>query len=110
MAAVRTGKLVAVVANGQRASGPAWLVTDHSRNWAQAAFGISVQSPITKPGSAHTFKATFHSHLFPELHTRAEGGPFSFLSLGEGIGAKGFILISLKLHHYPGDVPPRIGE
>ena len=52
-AAVTSAKLVAVVANGPAASGLAWPVTDHSRNWARAAFGISGRSPTKKAGSAH---------------------------------------------------------
>ena len=52
-AAVTSAKLVAVVANGPAASGLAWPVTDHSQNWARAAFGISGRSPTKKAGSAH---------------------------------------------------------
>lgn len=46
-------KLVSMAADGPGASGLAWPVTDHSQNWARAAFGTSGRSPTKKAGSAH---------------------------------------------------------
>lgn len=77
-----SAKLVAVVANGPGASGLAWPVTDHSQNWARAAFGISGRSPTKKAGSAHIVGCPSAIALFPSSFVWGWGEGVAFLLAG----------------------------